>query len=40
MTTLTPELRQAVQLAGDKPVVITDPQMNAAYVVLPKVCSR
>jgi len=34
MTTLTPELRQAVKLAGDQPVEITDPQTNAAYVVL------
>jgi phosphosulfolactate phosphohydrolase-like enzyme len=34
MTTLTPELRQAVELAGDKPVEITDPQTNAAYVLL------
>jgi PHD/YefM family antitoxin component YafN of YafNO toxin-antitoxin module len=34
MTTLTPELRLAVELAGDQPVVITDPQTNAAYVLL------
>jgi len=34
MTTLTPELRQAVELAGDQPVEITDPQTNAAYVLL------
>jgi PHD/YefM family antitoxin component YafN of YafNO toxin-antitoxin module len=34
MTTLTPELRQAVELAGDQPVMITDPQTNAAYVLL------
>jgi len=34
MTTITPELRQAALLAGDQPVVITDPQTNAAYVLL------
>jgi PHD/YefM family antitoxin component YafN of YafNO toxin-antitoxin module len=34
MTTLTPELREAVELAGDQPVVITDPQTNTAYVLL------
>jgi PHD/YefM family antitoxin component YafN of YafNO toxin-antitoxin module len=34
MTTLTPELRLAVELAGDQPVVITDPQTNAAFVLL------
>ena len=34
MATLTPELRQAVELAGDQPVEITDPQTNAAYVLL------
>ena len=34
MTTFTPELRQAVELAGDQPVEITDPQTNTAYVLL------
>ena len=34
MTALTPELRQAVELAGDQPVEITDPQTNAAYFLL------
>ncbi len=34
MTTITPELRQAVELAGDEPVMITDPQTNTAYVLL------
>jgi len=34
MTTLTPELRQAVELAGDQPVEFTDPQTNTAYVLL------
>jgi len=34
MTTLTPELRQAIELAGDQPVEITDAQTNMAYVLL------
>jgi len=34
MTTLTPELREAVELAGDQPVEITDPETNTAYVLL------
>ncbi|MGO9462709.1 MAG: hypothetical protein ACLQIB_37760 [Isosphaeraceae bacterium] len=34
MTTFTPELRRAVELAGDQPVEITDPQTNTAYVLL------
>ncbi len=34
MTTLTPELRQAVELAGDRPVEITDPQTKTDYVLL------
>ncbi len=34
MTALTPELRQAVELAGDKPVELTDPETNVAFVLL------
>ena len=34
MTTLTPELRHAVEQAGDQPVEITDPHSNTAYVLL------
>ncbi len=34
MTTLTPELRRAVEQAGDRPVEITDPQTNACYVLV------
>jgi hypothetical protein len=34
MTTLTPELRRAVEQAGDQPVEITDPQTNASYVLV------
>jgi hypothetical protein len=34
MTTLTPELRRAVEQAGDQPVEITDPQTNTSYVLV------
>jgi hypothetical protein len=34
MTTLTPELREAVERAGDEPVEITDPQTNTHYILL------
>jgi hypothetical protein len=34
MTTLTPELRQAVEQAGDQPVEINDPQTNTGYILL------
>jgi PHD/YefM family antitoxin component YafN of YafNO toxin-antitoxin module len=34
MTTITPELRQAIEQAGDSPVELTDPETSAAYVLL------
>lgn len=34
MIPLTPELRQAIEDAGDEPVRIEDPQTTVAYVVL------
>ena len=34
MIDLTPELRQAIEQAGDSPVEITDPQTNTAYVLV------
>jgi hypothetical protein len=34
MTTLTPELRQAVEQAGDQPVEINDPQTNTEYILV------
>ena len=34
MTTLTPELRLAVEQAGDQPVEINDPQTNTEYILL------
>ena len=34
MTTLTPELRQALEQAGDQPVAINDPQTNTEYILL------
>jgi hypothetical protein len=32
--TITPELRKAVEQAGEKPVRIEDPESHAAYVLL------
>jgi hypothetical protein len=32
--TLTPELKQAVEEAGDEPVRMEDPETHAAYVVI------
>jgi hypothetical protein len=32
--TLTPELKQAVEEAGDKPVRVEDPETHTAYVVI------
>jgi hypothetical protein len=34
MNTLTPELRRALELAGDQPVEITDPDTNASYILV------
>ena len=34
MTTLTPELRQAIEQAGDAPARVIDPETNTAYVLL------
>jgi hypothetical protein len=34
VTTLTSELREAVERAGDQPVEITDPQTNTHYILL------
>ncbi len=34
MDTLTPELKQAVEQAGDLPVRLMDPQTNRAYVLV------
>jgi hypothetical protein len=32
--TLTPELKQAVEKAGDEPVRVEDPETHTAYVVI------
>ena len=32
--TLTPELKQAVEEAGDEPVRVEDPETHTAYVVI------
>jgi hypothetical protein len=34
MTTLTSELRQALEQAGGQPVEISDPQTNTEYILL------
>ena len=34
MTAITPELRQAIEQAGGDPVQITDPETQAAYVIV------
>jgi hypothetical protein len=34
MTTITPELRRALEQAGDSPVELTDPETRAAYFLL------
>ncbi len=34
MDTLTPELRQAIEQAGDSPVRLTDPKTHIAYVLV------
>jgi hypothetical protein len=34
MDTLTPELRLAVEQAGDSPVRLTDPETHKAYVLV------
>jgi hypothetical protein len=32
--TITPELKQAVEQAGEKPVLLEDPETKTAYVVV------
>jgi hypothetical protein len=34
MTTITPEIRRVIELAGDQPVQLTDPETNSVYVIL------
>ena len=34
MTTITPELRQAIEQAAGAPVQITDPETQAAYIIV------
>ena len=34
MNGITPELRQAIERAGGKPVEVTDPQTNVAYYLV------
>jgi hypothetical protein len=34
MTTITPEIRQAIEQAGGQPVQLTDPDTNSVYIVV------
>ena len=34
MTTITPEIRRAIEQAGEQPVQLTDPESNAVYVIV------
>ena len=34
MTTITPEIRQAIEQAGDQPVRLLDPMTNTQYVLV------
>jgi hypothetical protein len=34
MTAITPEIRQAIEEAGEKPVELTDPETNLVYVIV------
>jgi hypothetical protein len=38
--TLTPELKQAVEKAGDEPVRVEDPETHTAYVVIKEALYR
>jgi hypothetical protein len=34
MTTITPEIRQAIELAGEQPVQLADPETNSVYIIV------
>jgi hypothetical protein len=34
MPIITPEIRQAIQQAGEQPVELTDPETNSTYVLV------
>ncbi len=34
MTTITPEIRQAIEQAGEQPVQLNDPETNSVYVIV------
>jgi len=34
MTTITPELRIAIEQAGGQPVKLTDPETNSVYIIV------
>jgi hypothetical protein len=35
MTTITPEIRRAIEQAGDTPPTVLDPETNRTYVLIP-----
>lgn len=34
MTTITPEIRHAIEQAGEQPVQLNDPETNSVYVIV------
>ena len=34
MTTITPEIRPAIELAGEEPVQLADPETNSVYIIV------
>jgi len=34
VTTITPEIRQAIEQAGEQPVQLTDPETSSVYVIV------
>ena len=34
MTTITPEIRQAIEQAGEQPVQLNDPETNSVYIIV------
>ena len=34
MTAITPEIRQAIERAGEEPVELTDPDTNSVYIIV------
>ena len=34
MTTITPEIRQAIEQAEEQPTQLTDPETNSVYIIV------